>query len=164
MSRSGAPWWRGARGEWFVVAQAGLLALILFGPRDLPFLPVWPSAWAQPVAWFGGGLMAVGAAMGLLSAGQLGRNLTPLPHPRDEATLVVGGLYRRVRHPLYGSVILMAVGWALWVQGTLTLLTALALGVFFDIKARREEAWLLQRFPEYAAYRQRVRKLIPFVY
>jgi protein-S-isoprenylcysteine O-methyltransferase Ste14 len=38
------------------------------------------------------------------------------------------------------------------------------LGCFFDLKARREEAWLLAAYPAYAAYRVRVRKLVPFIY
>jgi protein-S-isoprenylcysteine O-methyltransferase Ste14 len=40
----------------------------------------------------------------------------------------------------------------------------LLLLVFFDIKSRREEAWLLARFPAYRDYRRRVRKLMPFIY
>ena len=44
------------------------------------------------------------------------------------------------------------------------LLWAALLVVFFDIKSRREEAWLAARFPAYADYRRRVRKLIPFIY
>jgi protein-S-isoprenylcysteine O-methyltransferase Ste14 len=43
-------------------------------------------------------------------------------------------------------------------------LAALLLGCFFDLKARREEAWLLDAYPGYAAYRARVRKLVPFIY
>ena len=39
-----------------------------------------------------------------------------------------------------------------------------ALAMFFDIKSRREEVWLAEHFPEYAAYQRRVRKLIPFIY
>lgn len=38
------------------------------------------------------------------------------------------------------------------------------MAIFFDTKAGVEERWLTKRFPEYAAYRRRVRKLIPFVY
>jgi protein-S-isoprenylcysteine O-methyltransferase Ste14 len=38
----------------------------------------------------------------------------------------------------------------------------LALALFFDQKARREEAWLLERFRAYAECRRRVRKLIPW--
>ena len=41
---------------------------------------------------------------------------------------------------------------------------ACLLSVFLDLKSRREESWLLARFPTYAAYRRRVRKLIPFIY
>jgi protein-S-isoprenylcysteine O-methyltransferase Ste14 len=36
--------------------------------------------------------------------------------------------------------------------------------VLIEVKVRQEEQWLLERFPGYAAYRRRVRKLIPFVY
>jgi protein-S-isoprenylcysteine O-methyltransferase Ste14 len=38
------------------------------------------------------------------------------------------------------------------------------LGCFFDLKSRREEAWLLVAYPGYAAYRARVRRLVPFIY
>jgi protein-S-isoprenylcysteine O-methyltransferase Ste14 len=58
----------------------------------------------------------------------------------------------------------MAIGYALTVQGWLTLLEALVLGIFFDIKSRREEIWLLEHFPDYANYRRKVAKLIPFIY
>ena len=58
----------------------------------------------------------------------------------------------------------MAIGFALSVQGWLTLFEALALAVFFDIKSRREEVWLAEHFPDYADYQRRVRKLIPFIY
>lgn len=33
------PWYRGARGEWYVIAQFALFALIVFGP---PTVPGWP--------------------------------------------------------------------------------------------------------------------------
>ena len=62
------------------------------------------------------------------------------------------------------AVILVGLGWALFVQGWLTLAYALAIMVFLDIKSRREEAWLMERFAGYADYRRRVRKLIPFIY
>jgi protein-S-isoprenylcysteine O-methyltransferase Ste14 len=35
---------------------------------------------------------------------------------------------------------------------------------FFDLKSRREEVWLRERYADYASYSSRVRKLIPFVY
>jgi protein-S-isoprenylcysteine O-methyltransferase Ste14 len=50
------------------------------------------------------------------------------------------------------------------VSGWLTLLYVAALFALLDIKSRHEERWLAQKFPEYAAYQRRVRKLIPFLY
>ena len=40
----------------------------------------------------------------------------------------------------------------------------LALAVTLDLKRRREELWLAERFEGYAAYRQRTKALIPFLY
>jgi protein-S-isoprenylcysteine O-methyltransferase Ste14 len=49
-------------------------------------------------------------------------------------------------------------------EGWLTIGYAIILLVFFDIKSRREERWLSEKFSGYAAYQKRVRKLIPLLY
>ncbi len=158
------PWWKGHRGEWYVAVQGLLFLLIAFGPRSAFGLSPWPQSAAGLTHAAGLALLALGFAVCAVAALHLGNNLTPLPHPKDDATLVTGGLYRLVRHPIYFGVLLLAFGWALFVQGWLTLGYAALLFVFFDIKSRKEEAWLTARFPEYAAYRRRVRKLVPFIY
>ncbi|MFP5342472.1 MAG: hypothetical protein ACLGIJ_06065 [Candidatus Limnocylindria bacterium] len=38
---------------------------------------------------------------------------------------------------------------------------AAVLAIFFTLKSSREEAWLLDRFPAYAAYRGRTRRFLP---
>jgi protein-S-isoprenylcysteine O-methyltransferase Ste14 len=39
------------------------------------------------------------------------------------------------------------------------------LAVLFDLKARREKAWLIERFPEYAAYLALTpRRFVPWLY
>lgn len=158
------PAWKGQRGEWFVVVQVLLFALILLGPRNPAALPAWPPGLAGIAAAAGLLLIAVGGVVCLFAVLHLGANLTPLPHPKDDCQLVVSGLYGVVRHPIYCGVIALAFGWALFVQGWLTLGYALLLAIFLDFKSRREEAWLMQRFAGYAEYRRRVRKLIPFIY
>jgi protein-S-isoprenylcysteine O-methyltransferase Ste14 len=161
---SQTPWWKGARGEWYVVAQIVLFALVIFGPRTWPGLPAWepPFTW---LGWLAGGvLIGVGGLLAVGGVVSLGKNLTPVPHPKDDATLVESGAYRFVRHPIYGGGIIAAFGWGLWVHGGLTLVYALVLFVFFDVKSRREERWLVVKFAGYPAYQKRVRKLIPFVY
>jgi protein-S-isoprenylcysteine O-methyltransferase Ste14 len=111
-----AAWWKGTRGEWYVVVQIVLVFLIAVGPRT----------------WNG--------------------------------FLQETGVYRVVRHPMYCGVILAAFGWAFLSHGWLTLGYVVAGCVFIEVKVRQEEKWLLERFPGYAAYQRRVRKLIPFVY
>ena len=89
------------------------------------------------------------------------RNLTPLTQPRPNGSFVCHGIYARVRHPLYASVILIALGWALYWQSGPALVAALALIPFFYAKTRQEERWLHQRFPDYAAYARRVPRFFP---
>ena len=70
--------------------------------------------------------------------------------------LRTGGVYRLVRHPIYGGVILIALGSSL-VWSPLALLPTALLVVLFELKSRREESLLLERFPGYETYRRRVR-------
>ena len=156
-----APWYRNVRGEWYVLAQGVLLPLVAFGPRTLPMVPEWGGAWAGAV---GGVLLAAGLGLVLAGAWWLGRNLPPFAAPRDGSVLVERGPYRLVRHPIYAGLFLGALGWAFLVRGVLTLGWALLLLLLLDRKASLEERWLMESFPGYAAYRQRVRKLIPFLY
>ncbi|MBS1229561.1 MAG: hypothetical protein H6R17_2838 [Proteobacteria bacterium] len=164
MSPSNQRWWRGRRGEWYVVAQFALFLVITLGPKTLAGLPPWPERLINASSIVGTVLLTLGGLVSLLAVVNLGSNLTPLPHPKERATLIVSGMYRFVRHPIYFGVIVMAAGFALSVHGWLTLAEAAALALFFDIKSRREEIWLDEHFPAYNAYRQRVRKLIPFLY
>jgi protein-S-isoprenylcysteine O-methyltransferase Ste14 len=100
-------------------------------------------------------------AKGLLD---LGRSLTPLPYPRDDAQLVQAGVYSLVRHPLYSGLIVAALSWVLYQRSLSHLAGAIVLFVFFNAKATLEETWLRQKYPEYDAYQQRVKKLIPWLY
>lgn len=155
---------KGARGEWYLVIQAVLFWLLIFGPRTCQGVAVWGS----PYTWFGsiggGVLFLAGILLAATGAVNLGKNLTPLPDPKENAMLIVAGAYRVVRHPIYSGITCMAFGWGLWLHSWLTIGYALLLFAFFDVKSRREERLLEEKFPEYAAYRKRVHKLIPFVY
>ena len=164
MTTGRGPWWKGTRGEGYLAGQLALMALVFLGPRAAPGWPAWPSVFAGPASIAGVLLMLMGGLLLFAGGARLGARLTPLPYPKDRSTLIVTGPYRWVRHPMYGGGILLAFGWAMAIHGSLTLGYAVALAVFLDVKSRREERWLSARYPEYAGYRTRVPKLIPFVY
>jgi len=164
MSEPGAPWWKGERGEYYVVAQVFLFALVLFGPAAIPGMEPWSEPLATAARVAGALLMVAGALLSASGILRLGDNLTPLPYPKECAELVQSGPYRIVRHPIYSGLIIAALGLGLWRTSLLTLGYALLLLVFFDVKSRKEEAWLAEKYAGYAEYRTRVKKLLPWIY
>lgn len=163
-NKSRDPWWKGARGEWLVVIQILLIAVVFFGPRSFSTLPAWHSPYTELGSIVGPSLMLVGVLLLGACIFELKANLTPLPQPRERSTLIVSGPYRFIRHPMYFGGILIALGWALWVHGWLTLGYATALLIFAEFKSRYEETWLRKKFPEYAEYEARTRRLIPLLH
>jgi protein-S-isoprenylcysteine O-methyltransferase Ste14 len=164
MTRSRSPWWKGTRGEWYVVVQLLLFALVAFGPRAPHSWPAWSALPPSLTRIVGLCWMVSGALLVASGIFRLGKHLSPLPHPKSDAPLRQTGPYRLVRHPIYSGGIFLAFGLALWRRDWLALLYAVLLLVFLDVKARREERWLLRTYPGYAAYRARVARLLPFIY
>ena len=81
-----------------------------------------------------------------------------------EGGLVTTGPYRFMRHPIYTAVCLFAFAGAL-AHVSLTAV-GLALLVFVGALGRMlaEERLVAQRYPEYADYAARTRRMIPFVF
>jgi protein-S-isoprenylcysteine O-methyltransferase Ste14 len=139
----------------------GLLALAgLPGLRGL--------APGTPLGWL---LLAIGilfVAVGgwLVAAGfrDLGPSLTPLPRPRDDAVLVERGIYETIRHPIYAGLIGAGLGWSLVTRSLAAAAVTAGLALYLDLKSRREEAWLEERYPGYAGYRSRTRRFVPRIY
>lgn len=151
----------GPRGEGWVVLQFVLLGLVaaagLAGPA-------WDGAARAVTSILGAALLAAGLLLAFRGLVDLRDALTPLPHPRDGASLVDTGSYRLVRHPIYGGIVLGAAGYGLLTASPPALVGAAALIGFFRLKSGREEVWLEARYPGYAAYRARTRRMIPLVY
>jgi protein-S-isoprenylcysteine O-methyltransferase Ste14 len=147
----------GRNGVYYVIGQFALLGVIAVVGATGPPSPV--------PAWVGAAVIAGGVAQGVLGATSLGPALTPLPRPATGSPGVTSrGIYAQVRHPIYGGVLLGAFGWTL-LSSLAALVPLLVLAVLFVYKARREETWLIAQFPDYARYREQVRRrFIPLVW
>jgi LPXTG-motif cell wall-anchored protein len=149
------------------------LAMAIFGMGAVPALYVvagfpevadYPaSVWAVAI----GALLLAGALwLFRRSHKELGRNWSITLEIREQHRLVSGGPYALVRHPMYTSFLLMALGQAFllsnWVAGPAGLA---GFAILFFLRVDKEERMMMESFgPEYLAYMDRTRRLIPFLY
>ena len=153
----------GRKGEGWVAIQLALMVLVgLSALLDV----YWPDSVAGVFVVLG--LVLIALALVLLAFAGVSlvvvRAITAFPRPRERSGLAQTGVYRVVRHPVYGAILLIVLGWSLAVA-PLGLIPAALLAIVFDLKARLEEAWLTERNPGYAAYRERTpRRFVPGLY
>ncbi len=150
----------GPRGEGWVLVQGVLLVVVAAAGWSLG--PDWSGLLRLAGIVLGIALISGGVALAVRGVVDLGGAMTPLPRPRDDADLVDTGAYGVVRHPIYSGLILAAFGWAIAQASVVAIAMAVLLAAFLRVKSAREEAWLEQRFPAYADYRARTRRLIPW--
>jgi protein-S-isoprenylcysteine O-methyltransferase Ste14 len=154
----------GPRGEGWVVAQLVLFAIIaMAGLRDL-VADGFASRWGSAVSIAGVGAIVVGGSVALRGLWDLRASLSPFPRPVAGAPLIVAGAYRLIRHPIYSGLVLGAIGWGMVTGSILAIGTAGLLFLLFAAKSRREEIWLSAVHPDYRAYQQRTKRLIPWIY
>jgi protein-S-isoprenylcysteine O-methyltransferase Ste14 len=148
------------RAELYVIGQFALFALlavslIIFPPGQMSFLRLI-------------GLILIVAAFVVLALAirefrrrnAILPNITPTPN--SSAALVSSGVYARVRHPIYTSVLLGAIGVALAHGHFAVMLIALVMVVFFTAKAKYEESLLRTVYPEYGDYMTHTGRFLPF--
>lgn len=122
--------------------------------------------------WRGEGWLAGAALMGLGLPGLMwcvrdfyvaGKGtLAPWDPPRR---LVIVGLYRYTRNPMYVSILLFVSGWGLFAGSPVLACYAAGVAVAFHLRVLlHEEPWLAKNFgPEWSAYSTRVPRWIPRV-
>ncbi|GAB3639436.1 protein-S-isoprenylcysteine O-methyltransferase [Spirosoma arcticum] len=120
------------------------------------YLPGW-------VRWTGFGISVLAMVVLLLSHQDLGKNWTGQLHIQENHALVVRGVYRYVRHPMYLSFLLSGIGTLLlsanWFIGVPQLVW---FWVMYLGRVRNEEQMMMDAFGEpYKAYMRSTGRLLP---
>ncbi len=103
----------------------------------------------------------IGLAVVIFAILQLNTNLTPFPSPKKNSYLVQSGLYRYIRHPIYTGIILLLLGYALYIESLYRLTILILLWILFYFKTVYEEKALIQKFPDYKEYKVKTGQFWP---
>ena len=151
-------WNRQVHGFYRFFAFESILALIIVNSGTWftnPFSVIQIISW---ILLLGSIVMAV---QGFYLLYEIGK---PKQGIEDTTILVKTGIYRYIRHPLYGSLILIAFGSLLKDISLLPVALAAVAIVFSVATAIVEEKENLQRFgDEYADYMKSTKRFIPFI-
>ncbi len=156
--------------HYFNKKERQYLILIFIGYLTLPFIYVF-STW---FSWFDYNLpkwlgfpavflFGFGFWLFYKSYNELGSSWSPGFDVRTDSQLIVTGLYRWVRHPMYAAFLVVAVSQLFmlqnWMIGPSFLLLAIP---FYRYRILREEQRLVLHFgDEYINYRKQTNALIP---
>ncbi|MGA8026269.1 MAG: isoprenylcysteine carboxylmethyltransferase family protein [Bryobacteraceae bacterium] len=149
--------------------QAALLVLSFFllfneraraGSLAWRFVPV-----SNAASYMGLILTLAGICFAIWARFSLGRNWSSTVTVKEDHSLVRGGPYKIVRHPIYSGLLLASLGTALAVgevRGLIAVTVALA---GFRLKSLVEERFMREEFgTEYIRYQREVKALIPFLW
>ena len=134
-----------------------LLVTLQFGALIAIFIHPYVGAvtYIQLVDVFGPILFVGGALVGLLGIVGLRQSFSIFPTPSKKSELIVKGAYKFVRHPMYTSLILIALSFTVCRLSLLGIMLFLSLVSILYIKSSYEERLLLKKFNDYEPYRQK---------
>ena len=151
---------RATKDPWVLGQLLLLVAIGLCAPRIPHWLPIATPGPTYLRLW-GTFVLLCGAAIALWGTRTLGRSLTPGTEPLAGAPLVTAGPYGYVRHPIYLGLVLLCTGYTLlWNNVIIALAVGMVVWLYFEGKARAEERWLVERYPDYEEYMRRVRRRV----
>ena len=142
-----------------VFGQVVLPTLLLF----TPWIDVADYSLPPATTWAGGLVMAVGLWLFWRSHADLGDSWSVTLELNSNHKLITNGVYRCMRHPMYASFFLMAIGQALLLSNWLAGWSALvATTVLYVMRIPHEEKMMIEFFgDEYRAYCLHTNGIIP---
>jgi protein-S-isoprenylcysteine O-methyltransferase Ste14 len=145
---------------WLTRIHHGLFLVLLLGiPLERALVPGAAAGRGLGALLFGAGVILY-----RIAGRTLGDALSPFIEPREAAPLVTAGLYRFLRHPMYLSEVLIAVGAPLTLGSRHVIVLVVPAVLVLLVRILREEEALARTFPEYSRYAARTKRIVPFLY
>lgn len=143
-----------------------LVLVLLFDKRlssgfmERPFVPH-----TAIFSYLGLAFTATGIAFAIWGRFFLGGNWSSAVTVKKDHELVRAGPYALVRHPIYTGALLALLGTTIVLRETRGLLAFGVAILALWLKSRREEMFMMEQFAaEYAQYKRKVKRLVPFVW
>jgi len=136
-----------------VTIQLGSLTyLVLTGP-------LLPSTFLLQI------LLFTGIAIGIAALWVMRKTTFKIvPDVAQNGNLVTNGPYKYIRHPMYTSLLIVALALVINHPTTWRLVTLLILSGDLLAKVHYEESLLMEHFQQYNDYTQTTKRLLPFIY
>jgi protein-S-isoprenylcysteine O-methyltransferase Ste14 len=147
-----------------IVMHCAAFSVFYFGLGQALFARRGSRVLFAPHPVVGGAVIAAGAVI-LAWALLVFRSWRLLARIEPGHQLCTTGPFSLVRHPIYLSLDLLALGSTLWVPSPLVLLGAILIALTGDLRARSEERLLCRVFgQQYVDYQGRVPRTLPGLY
>ena len=147
-----------------VISAFGLVGLIaglvhVFAPQRARWATLPTPTWSR---WLGAALGIVTLPLFLWTHDALGKNWSADLVIKEGHTLIIGGPYRWVRHPMYTAIFLQSLTFFLLSANWIIGLAGLGANILIAARVDKEEALMIEEFgDEYRAYMQRSGRFLP---
>lgn len=133
--------------------------------REIGVVRVVSEAVEMGLLLIGLAVVICGCVVNVVGRSQLGSTWSNQISIYDQHKLIVRGMFKLVRHPLYASIIWMFIGASVAYLNYVTFFMTLLIFIpAMCLRARQEEAILVNVFPEYQSYREQTGMFLPRVH
>ena len=105
-----------------------------------------------------------GLFIGIWAVATMKFKVSIIPDVREDQEFITTGPYKYVRHPMYSSILAIALGFVIGSDSLLILVLAILLLIVLLKKIDHEEKLLKKHFKNYEKEFKNTKRLIPFIY
>lgn len=107
-------------------------------------------------------IIFMGMAFNIQVRRELGKNWVPLSETTEGQELVTSGIYSKIRHPFYTSILILFIGVSIISGNLYSLIFAILFIISLFIRIRKEEKELIAKFGDkYQRYKKETPALFP---